>query len=118
MRYNLAQDLVMVAGDMNDTPGSNPMQPLIGLPNLFDVLALKFGNNAQQRWTYKYKNQLNQIDFPLVSKPLKDGFQDAGIERRGIHGVQAITGQPAFASVTSASTAASDHGAVWAEFKV
>lgn len=116
--YNLTSDLVIVAGDMNDVPGSGPMQPLLGVANLFDVLEVQFGNNAQQRWTYKYGSQLNQIDYLLVSKPLKDGLQQAGVERRGMHGVQNLTGQPPFPSVTSATSAASDHGSVWAEFRV
>lgn len=113
-RYNLAQDLVIVAGDMNDTPGSNPLQPLLSLPNLTDILTVKFAN-ASDRWTYKYRSQLNQIDYLLVSKPLRDGFKAAGIERRGIFGLQGVT---PFKSVTSAKTSASDHAAVWAEFQV
>jgi endonuclease/exonuclease/phosphatase family metal-dependent hydrolase len=113
--YNLATDLVIVAGDMNDDPGSAPLQPMLGVSNLFDVLELKFGSNPQNRWTYKYRSQSNQIDFLLVSKPLKDGFQDAGIERRGMFGVNGVT---PFPSVTSKKTSASDHAAVWAEFNV
>jgi endonuclease/exonuclease/phosphatase family metal-dependent hydrolase len=114
-RYNLATDLVIVAGDMNDDPSSAALQPMLSVNNLFDVLELKFGNNAQNRWTYKYSNQLNQIDFLLASKPLKNGFQDAGIERRGMFGVAGVT---PFPSVTSKTTSASDHAAVWAEFTV
>jgi endonuclease/exonuclease/phosphatase family metal-dependent hydrolase len=113
--FNLAQDLVIVAGDMNDTPGSAPLAPLLNVPNLHDVLELQFGNNMQQRWTYQYKNQREQIDFLLASKPLRDGFQRAAVERRGIYGVP---GNVPFASVTSAKTAASDHGAIWAEFTI
>ena len=44
-------------------------------------------------------SQLNQIDFVLVSKPLKDGFQDAGIERRGLFGVRGITPFPSNADL-------------------
>ncbi len=113
--YDLSTDLVIVAGDMNDDPSSAALSPLLNLNNLFDVLALKFGNNTQNRWTYKYGNQLNQIDFLLVSKPLRDGFQNAGIERRGMFGASGVT---PFATVTSPSDSASDHAAVWAEFTV
>ena len=112
--FNLATDLVIVAGDFNDDPTSPALQPLLSVTNLFDVLQLKFSNPAD-RWTYKYGSKMNQIDFVLVSKPLKDGFQDAGIERRGMYGVAGIT---PFPSAISASTAASDHAAIWAEFTV
>jgi hypothetical protein len=104
---------VIVAGDFNDDPSSAALQPLLGVSNLFDVLQLKFPGTAQDRWTYKYGSQLNQIDFVLVSKPLKEGFHDAGIERRGLFGVKGIT---PFPSVTSAVNAASDPAGVWAEF--
>ena len=40
--YDLSKDLVIVAGDMNDKPGSAALAPLLGLPNLFDVLELRF----------------------------------------------------------------------------
>jgi hypothetical protein len=70
------------------------------------------------RWTYKYRNELNQIDYLLVSTPLKDALVDAGIERRGIHEIEKVTGEIPFSSVTHWTTAASDHGAVWADFKV
>jgi endonuclease/exonuclease/phosphatase family metal-dependent hydrolase len=117
-RYNLATDLVIVAGDLNAAPASASLKPLLNVVNLFDVLALQFPSAPEQRWTYKYKNDLNQIDYLLVSRPLKLGFQRASIERRGVFGIQNIIGQAPFSSVTSATTAASDHCGVVAEFQV
>ena len=73
-RFNLATDLVVVCGDLNDTPDSAPLAPLLGVPNLFDVLVLEFPN-AADRWTYHYKKN-EQIDFLLVSKPLRDAFTE------------------------------------------
>ncbi len=116
--YNLATDLVLVAGDLNDDPNSAALQPLLTVNNLFDVLAVQFPTAPQERWTYKYQNQLNQIDYLLVSRPLKNGLHQATIERRGVYGIENLTHQPPFPSVTSPSTAASDHGAVVAEFRV
>jgi endonuclease/exonuclease/phosphatase family metal-dependent hydrolase len=112
--YDLAKDMVIVAGDFNDKPDSAPLAPLLSVSNLTDVLALQFSNKAD-RWTYKYRNDLSQIDYLLVSKPLKTGFQGAQIERRGVHGLPGVT---PFPSVTSPSTAASDHCAIVAEFSV
>jgi len=115
--YNLTKDMVIVAGDLNDKPGAAPLAPLLKLSNLTDVLELQFPN-INDRWTYKYKNELNQIDFLLVSKPLKTGFVEASVERRGLFGIKAITGETPFPSVTTPTTAASDHCAVVAEFNV
>lgn len=115
--YDLTKDLVIVAGDMNDKPGSAPLAPLLGVANLFDVLALQFANPAD-RWTYRYKGKNDQIDFLLVSLPLKNGFVKAAIERRGFYGINAITGETPFPSVTKPTDAASDHCAITAEFTV
>lgn len=118
--YDLDQDLVIVAGDLNDTPdAASPLRPLLDVPGLRDVLELQFPNDAAARWTYHFQG-VQQIDYLLVSKPLKAALVKAGVERRGIHGLSDITqGQESeFDTVTSAANAASDHGAVWAEFAV
>lgn len=118
--YDLKNDLVVVAGDFNDTPDKAALSPLLNMQNLFDVLKLQFGNDKTQRWTYNYQNKQEQIDIILVSKPLKDAFVQAGVERKGMFGVAGLpgmTGTP-FSTITSAANAASDHGAVWADFNI
>jgi endonuclease/exonuclease/phosphatase family metal-dependent hydrolase len=114
--YNLKTDLVVVAGDLNDTPESTPLAPLVNVPDLHDVLQLSFAD-PQDRWTYHYKKN-QQIDYLLVSTPLRDALQRAGVERRGIHDVQKFTDgaiEP-FDTVAYYTDSASDHGAVWADF--
>lgn len=118
-RYNLNNQLVVVAGDFNDTPNSAPLQPLLGNNRLHDVLALQFPNQPQERWTYHY-NRNEQIDYILVSDPLSANnvFQQAGVMRRGIDDVGVYSNgqiQP-YPTVTTWRNAASDHGAVWADF--
>jgi endonuclease/exonuclease/phosphatase family metal-dependent hydrolase len=90
--YNLASDWVVVAGDMNDSPTRPPkvLRHFLDLPNLFDVLELQFPGNVDARWTYHY-NAFEQIDYLLVSKPLKQKFVAAGVERRGIHKLKTLT---------------------------
>jgi len=125
-KYNLTTDWVVVVGDMNDTPNSSPLKPLMDVPNLFDVLELQFGADSSKRWTYEYNDKFDQIDFILVSKPLKNAFKKAAVERRGIYNLkkltQATNGQipveTEFTTVTHWTDAASDHGAVWAEFEL
>ena len=101
-QFNLKQDLVAVMGDMNDTPDSAPLAPLMAVADMHDVLELAFGNDMTKRWTYEYRGKKEQIDLILVSKPLKDAFTGADVDRSGMFGVGA--------------QAASDHGAVWATF--
>ncbi len=78
----------MVAGDLNDAPESPALRPLLTLEGLHDVLALQFPNPAD-RWTYHYtKNE--QIDYLLVSEPMKLAWRKTGLERRGIYESQPI----------------------------
>jgi endonuclease/exonuclease/phosphatase family metal-dependent hydrolase len=116
--YDLSTDLVIIAGDLNDTPGSSPLEPLLQVKNLFDALDLKF-SNASDRWTYHFKKN-EQIDYLLVSKPLADGLQDAGVFRKGMHNVEKYTAsnEKSYSTVTTELNAASDHGCVWADFSV
>jgi endonuclease/exonuclease/phosphatase family metal-dependent hydrolase len=121
--YDLTTDYVIVAGDLNDTDNRPPnfaLKPLLDVPNIFNVLAIQFPNDAQQRWTYHYQGQFNQIDYLLVSQPLKDGLQTAKVERRGIHRLNTLTqgAEQQFDTVTSWTNAASDHAGIVAEFSV
>lgn len=120
--YDLKKDLVVVAGDLNDTPKSDPLKPLMKVNNLYDVLDLQFSTQSKKRWTYHY-NDFEQIDYILVSKPLRDRFIKAGVERRGMYDLKNLThSDPTIANETQYNTvthwtnAASDHGAVWADF--
>jgi endonuclease/exonuclease/phosphatase family metal-dependent hydrolase len=120
-RYDLTTDFVVVAGDLNDTPDRAPLKPLLDVPNLFDVLAVQFPAvaDAPKRGTYKFGNKLQQIDYLLVSKPLRDKLTKAGVEQRGIWKIADVN--PAvstFPEITGPNSAASDHGAVFADFDI
>lgn len=122
--YDLTTDLVVVAGDLNDTPDSAPLAPLMALPDLHDVLELQFPDDPGERWTYHYRS-FEQVDYLLVSTPLRDRFVKAGVERRGIASLERLTRasdavptQKEYDTVTRWTNAASDHGAVWAEFNL
>jgi len=105
--YDLTTDLVIVAGDFNDTPGSAPLKNLMAVPNMVDVLKTVVPN-----WTYQTGN--DQIDYLLVSQPIADNLTVVGIERRGIF----RSHNPTFPEVTNKVMQASDHAAVFAEFEV
>lgn len=122
-QYDLKKDWVIIAGDLNDNPSSQPLQPLLNDPNLTDVLGMQFPANPEKCWTYHYQF-FEQIDYILVSKALSDRFLKAGVERRGIYKLKSLTTaangvveiEEEFKTVTHWTNAASDHGAVWAEF--
>ncbi|MBL9047395.1 MAG: hypothetical protein JNK34_08830 [Tabrizicola sp.] len=118
-RYDLKTDLVIVAGDLNDEPGSAPIKPLRDTPDLHDVFDLVNRPKAD-RWTYYYGRDkaFNAIDQMYVSTALRGHLKDAGIERRGMAGLSKLTNgaETEFEGITSWRLAASDHGAVWADF--
>jgi len=115
-RFDLTNDLVIVSGDMNDEPQNAPLRPLLDVPNLTDVLEVA-NIPANDRWTYYYgrEDAKNQIDFILISDALKPFVLDAGVDRRGIAGIDDLTSgaiQP-LTGITNWRNAASDHAAVW-----
>lgn len=122
--YDLNSQWVVVAGDLNDTPDSLPLKPLMDVHNLFDALALQYQNEPKKRWTYHYTD-FEQIDYIMVSKPLKDKFIAAGVLRKGMYNLKNLTSsdvtienETQYNTVTHWTNAASDHGAVWADFEI
>ncbi|MEM7469614.1 MAG: endonuclease/exonuclease/phosphatase family protein [Pseudomonadota bacterium] len=122
--YDLRNDMVVVAGDLNDTPNSAPLKPVMDMRYLYDVLEIKFPKNPKHRWTYHYRD-FEQIDYLLVSRPLRDRLTDAGVYRKGMYRLHALTSKDddviterELSSVTHWTNGASDHAAVWADFEI
>lgn len=107
-KYNLTSEYVVVAGDFNDTPDSDPLSPLLNVTKLYDSLDKL---PVDDRWTYKATKE--QFDYLLVSEPLWTGIDEVCVERRGIYRQSAV-GDPSqmFPQVKGLTTQASDHGAV------
>jgi endonuclease/exonuclease/phosphatase family metal-dependent hydrolase len=107
-RFDLANELVVVAGDLNDEPDSDPLKPLLRVPNLSNVVDTLPGGD---QFTHIFNGHKSQLDYLLVSKPLRDTLTNVAVERRGMF---KVTGH--FPTVTKEADAASDHAAVVAEF--
>lgn len=118
-RYDLGEQYVIVAGDLNDTPTSGPLRSLLGNRDLFDALDVA-GTPAEERWTYAYRREKQQIDYILISRALKARLVAAGVDRSSIASISKLTGgteQP-MDGITNWRNAASDHGAVWVRLDV
>ncbi len=116
-RYDLAKEYVIVAGDFNDTPDSKPLKQIFAVPGLQDVFDVA-QTPAEDRWTYFFQNRREQIDYILVSDALAKKLTGVEVFRRGMSAVAEglipeIAPYPGF---TSATTAASDHAAIAADF--
>ncbi len=116
-RYDLKKENVIVAGDLNDTSDRAPLKPLFS-SELEDVLEMTYPE-LLNRWTYHYK-EIQQIDYLMISIPLKSKLKKAGVERRGIANLYKFSkgNEKSFETVTNWRDQASDHGAVWADFEL
>ena len=78
------EEWFMVVGDMNDAPGSAPVQPLVNwlLENALNRLP------EHERWTHYWdkQRQVSQIDYLLLSPALSTATQGVMpyVERRGL----------------------------------
>ncbi|GAB3874562.1 endonuclease/exonuclease/phosphatase family protein [Terrabacter terrigena] len=115
-------DLVAVVGDLNDTPTSDPLSPLLGAggtgvaatpSDLRDVSAFAGFDDGGWPGTYGTANKGNKIDYILCSPALFDRITAAGVHRKG---VWTASGRwPMYPTLTREQDAASDHAAVWAD---
>ena len=97
-----------MAGDLNSAPSSWSLEPLVKHEHLYNVnLELP----ANERGTCRTGKQ--QLDYLLVSDPLRERLADVCIERRGTY---ARTKWEPYPEVEGRATAASDHCAVVADF--
>jgi endonuclease/exonuclease/phosphatase family metal-dependent hydrolase len=115
-RQRLAEgrELIAVVGDLNDTPVSSPLAPLITGTTLKDVSAFVPFDDGGYPGTYGTGNATSKIDFLLVSPKLFGAISSAGVYRKGCY--TASGRWPMYPTLTKAEQAASDHAAIWADF--
>jgi endonuclease/exonuclease/phosphatase family metal-dependent hydrolase len=105
---------VAVVGDLNDTPDSTPLAPLIQQTDLEDVMShpLYLSGSDRRPGTYGSGAKSNKIDYILLSPALWATVSAVGVERRGVWAPRTF---PHFPEIGSAVEAASDHAAVWVD---
>ncbi|MFG2191683.1 endonuclease/exonuclease/phosphatase family protein [Streptomyces sp. NPDC048639] len=104
---------VVVAGDLNDTPDSDPIELLLSA-GLQDAMSHSSYTGAPG--TYGTGQSLRQkIDYLMLSPDLFDRVQAVDVERRGIWAPHTFK---SFETVTSKATQASDHGALFADLEM
>lgn len=104
---------VLLAGDLNDTPDSATIAPLLtdGFADVMDHPSYP----KDRPGTYDTGTATNKIDYLIMSPVLQRALQQTGIERRGSYHPK--TWQP-FDTVKSKADEASDHHLVWADFEI
>jgi endonuclease/exonuclease/phosphatase family metal-dependent hydrolase len=106
---------VAVVGDLNDTPDSEPLQPLLGGTDLRDISLHPAFDDGGRPGTYGYCTARNKLDYVLLSPSLWARAGGGGIFRRGVWGGRRGVLWPIYPTMTSAVHAGSDHAAIYAD---
>ena len=104
---------VLLAGDLNDTPDSATIAPLL-MDGFVDVMT-HASYPKDRPGTYDTGTAKNKIDYLIMSPALQTALKQTGIERRGSY--HPNTWKP-FDTVKSKADEASDHHLVWADFEI
>jgi endonuclease/exonuclease/phosphatase family metal-dependent hydrolase len=106
---------VVVLGDLNDTPESEPLAPLLRDTDLRDISGHPRFDDGGRPGTYGYCTARNKLDYVLLSPPLFAAATGGGIHRRGVWGGRRGRLWPIYETMTSPVHAGSDHAAIYAD---
>lgn len=106
---------VVILGDLNDTPDSEPLAPLLRDTDLLDISAHPAFDDNGRPGTYGYCTARNKIDYVLLSPTLFAKASGGGIFRRGVWGGRRGTLWPIYDTMTREVHAGSDHAAIYAD---
>ncbi|TFF16643.1 endonuclease/exonuclease/phosphatase family protein [Cellulosimicrobium funkei] len=109
------EEHVVVVGDLNDTPGSVPLRPLLEGTDLRDVSVHPDFRGDGRPGTYGNGTASQKIDYVLLSPALFERTVGGSVFRRGVWGGKDGTLFPHYDTMTSPVHAASDHAALWAD---
>lgn len=106
---------VVVVGDLNDTPDSAPLKPLLSETNLKDAFENPAFDDDGHPGTYGSCLAANKIDYILLSPELFGRVTAGGVFRQGMWPGVRPTKWEAYSEITRKQEAASDHAAVWVD---
>jgi endonuclease/exonuclease/phosphatase family metal-dependent hydrolase len=109
------EEMVAVMGDLNDTPDSDPLQPLLKGTDLKDVFKHAKFDDGGFPGTYDLCNAGNKIDYILLSPKLFQRVEKGGVFRKGMWPGSRPKRWDTFPELTRPQEAGSDHAAVWVD---
>jgi len=111
-------DRIAILGDFNDTPDSDPLEPLLGQnSDLRDITQHpKFVSDGRPG-TFKNGTASGKIDYVLLSPALFARVTGGQIFRKGVWGGIHGTLFPHYDEMTEPVHAASDHAAIYADIE-
>lgn len=109
------QTHVAVVGDLNDTPDSAALQPLLVATDLRDIATLPGHEDGGYPGTYDASAAGNKIDYILLSPALQARTRASGVFRKGMWPGARAKRWPAYSTIRKPMEAASDHAALWVD---
>lgn len=109
---------ICVMGDLNDTPDSEAMAPLIRSSDLKDISEHPSFINDGHPGTFQNGTERDKIDYMLLSPRLFARMQQGGVWRRGVWGKNKKPLWDVYPEMTTSYHAASDHAALWVDVDV
>lgn len=117
-RRAAGQRLIAVVGDLNDTPDSAPLAPLLGGgSDLRDVSAHPRYQDDGRPGTFGNGTKSQKLDYILLAPALFDRVTAAGVFRKGVWGGTHGTLWEIYPEMTAPLHAASDHAAIWVDLQ-
>jgi endonuclease/exonuclease/phosphatase family metal-dependent hydrolase len=111
---------VIVLGDLNDTPDSDPLKPLLRKTDLKDVSEHRTFNPGkfQGIGTFELGNDSQKIDYLLLSPSLFGRVTSCGLFRKGAWpGVRPAPRWTVYPELKKKIHVASDHHVIWCEIE-
>jgi endonuclease/exonuclease/phosphatase family metal-dependent hydrolase len=117
---------IVVLGDLNDTPDSEELAPLLAKTDLRDVsehknfteFEFRADNGHRGIGTHGLGNDSNKIDYILLSPALFSKVTRGGIFRKGAWPGRRVKRWDTYAELKEEHHAASDHHAIWADIDI
>jgi endonuclease/exonuclease/phosphatase family metal-dependent hydrolase len=112
------KEYIAVVGDLNDTPDSDALKPLLTGTDLKDVSKHPAFDDGGRPGTFGASTAANKIDYLLLSPALWNAMRVGGINRIGIWPGTRPAKWPVLDTLTEPVEAASDHAAVWCDLDI
>ncbi|MBK9083577.1 MAG: endonuclease/exonuclease/phosphatase family protein [Rhizobiales bacterium] len=109
---------VAVVGDLNDTPDSATLAPLLGGTDLRDAFTHPAFDDDGHPGTHGACRAGDKIDYILLSPELYARVTGGGVERRGMWAGARAKRWTMYDTLTREQEAASDHAAIWVDLGV
>lgn len=108
---------IIVLGDLNDTPDSDPLQPLLADTNLKDISEHPSFDTGEfaGKGTFGLGNDNNKIDYLLLSPALFARIKACGLFRKGAWPGKSPKRWTVYDELEKEIHVASDHHVVWCE---